>query len=163
MPSTCENWLCLVNSCIYHACQTHDIYQVLPYSVDFKAPRELWNPLGKTVLSNCSFIWNKGPVKSQMMIKLKGNLHVGPVDIFVNFWHWYHHERWWGLRKQGRWGCWVNLIRQLTGFWSNSYLIIQIISEANSGLIRQLGFNSIQPDPDGGCLCLPPGLLWTLR
>ena len=38
------------------------IYQVLPYSVDFKAPRELWNPLSKTVLSKYSFIWNKGPV-----------------------------------------------------------------------------------------------------
>ena len=27
-----------VNSCIYYACQTHEIYQVLPYSLDFKAP-----------------------------------------------------------------------------------------------------------------------------
>ena len=38
MPETCENWLGLVNICIYYACQTHEIYQVLPYSVDFKAP-----------------------------------------------------------------------------------------------------------------------------
>ena len=51
-----------VNTCVYYACQTHEIYQVLSYFVDFKAPRELWNPLSKTVLSNCSFIWNKGPV-----------------------------------------------------------------------------------------------------
>ena len=28
----------LVNSCIYFAHQTHEIYQVLPYSVQFKAP-----------------------------------------------------------------------------------------------------------------------------
>ena len=36
------------------------IYQVLPYSVDFKAPVELWNPLSNTVFSNkYSFNWNK--------------------------------------------------------------------------------------------------------
>ena len=39
MPKTCENWLGLVNSCIYYAHQTPEIYQVLPYSVDFKAPQ----------------------------------------------------------------------------------------------------------------------------
>ena len=40
MPKTCENWLSLVNSCIYYAYQACEIYQVLPYySVDFKAPR----------------------------------------------------------------------------------------------------------------------------
>ena len=26
-------------------------------------PREIWNPLSKTVLNKCSLIWNKGPVK----------------------------------------------------------------------------------------------------
>ena len=36
MPKTCENWLGLVNSYVYCARQTHEIYQVLPYSVDFK-------------------------------------------------------------------------------------------------------------------------------
>ena len=62
MPETCENWLGLVNSCVYHASHAREIYKVLPYSVDFKAPQELWNPLSKTVLSKCSFISNKGPV-----------------------------------------------------------------------------------------------------
>ena len=62
MPEACENWLCLVNSCVYFAQQTREIYQVQSYSLDFKAPEELWNPLSKTVLSKCSFIWNKGPV-----------------------------------------------------------------------------------------------------
>ena len=62
IPETCKNWRGLVNSCIYYACQTHEISQVLSYSVDFKAPGELWNPLGKTVLIKCSFISNKGPV-----------------------------------------------------------------------------------------------------
>ena len=51
MFETCENWLGLVNSCIYYAHQTHEIYQALPYSADFKAPEELWNPLSETVLS----------------------------------------------------------------------------------------------------------------
>ena len=40
MSETCENWLGLVNSCIHYAHQTHEISQVLPYSVDFKAPAE---------------------------------------------------------------------------------------------------------------------------
>ena len=57
MPKTWENCRGLVNSCINYAHQTHEIYQVrLPYSVDFKAPLELWNPLSKTVLSKCSLI-----------------------------------------------------------------------------------------------------------
>ena len=62
MPETCENWLGLVNSYVYSTRQTREIYQVLPYSVDFKAPQELWNPPSETVLSKYSFIWNKGPV-----------------------------------------------------------------------------------------------------
>ena len=37
MPETCENWLSLVNSYIYYDHQSHEIYHVLPYSVDFKA------------------------------------------------------------------------------------------------------------------------------
>ena len=40
MPETCENWLCPVNGCIYYAHQTCEIYQVLPYLMDFKAPGE---------------------------------------------------------------------------------------------------------------------------
>ena len=52
MSETFENWLGLVKSCIYYARQTHEIYQVLPYSVDFKAPGELWNLLSKIVIVN---------------------------------------------------------------------------------------------------------------
>ena len=62
MPDTCENWLGFVNSYVYSTHQTREIYQVLHYSVDFKAPHELWNPPSKTVLSKYSFNWNKGPV-----------------------------------------------------------------------------------------------------
>ena len=51
MPENCENWLGVVNGDVYCAHQTREIYQVLPQSVDFKAPGEIWNPLHKTVLS----------------------------------------------------------------------------------------------------------------
>ena len=67
--------------CIYYACQTFAIYRVLPYSVDSKAPGELWNPLSKTVLCKSSLIWNKGPVN------MSSNMHFRPVNIFPNFWH----------------------------------------------------------------------------
>ena len=73
MPETCENY-----SCIYFACQTCEIYQVLPYSLDFKAPVELRSPLSKTVLSKYDFV---------MTVKLKSNLYIGPVNIFPTFWH----------------------------------------------------------------------------
>ena len=49
-------------SCKLYAHHTHEIYQVLTYSVDFLAPRELWYPLNMTVYCECSFIWNKGAV-----------------------------------------------------------------------------------------------------
>ena len=84
MPETCENSLSLVNSCIYYAYQTSEIYQVLPYSVDFKVRVELWNPMSKTVLSKRSFIWKKELRMSEMTIKLKSNLHVGPLNIFCS-------------------------------------------------------------------------------
>ena len=79
MPETCENGFGPVNNCFFYACQTPEIDQVLPYSVDFKAPRELWNPLNKTVLSQCSFIQNEGPVKPEMTVKINDNLFVTPI------------------------------------------------------------------------------------
>ena len=41
MLKTYENWLSLVNSCIYYARQTRENYQILPYSVDFNTPGAL--------------------------------------------------------------------------------------------------------------------------
>ena len=55
IPETGENWLGLVNSCVYYA--RH-------YSVEFKAHVERWNPLNKTVLSAFSFIWNREPINT---------------------------------------------------------------------------------------------------
>ena len=45
MLGTCESWRDIVNSYVYYAHRTREIYQVLRYSVEFKAPRRLWNPL----------------------------------------------------------------------------------------------------------------------
>ena len=83
MSETCENRPDLVNSCVYYARQTREIYQVLPYSVDLKAPMELWNPMSKAVLS--SFIWNKGPVNIWKYRKAQKYLYVGHVNIFLIF------------------------------------------------------------------------------
>ena len=41
MPETCENWLGLLNSCVWYAHHTCEIYQVLAYSVDFEVPPEI--------------------------------------------------------------------------------------------------------------------------
>ena len=90
MPETCGNWLGLVNTCAYYAHQTRGIYQVLPYSAGFKAPRELWNLLSKTVLSKCSLFGIKDLLTFEMAVKLKRNEYVGPVNIFPKFWHPYH-------------------------------------------------------------------------
>ena len=88
MSKTCQNWLGLVNNCIYYACHTYEIYQVLSYSVDFKAPGEIWNPLSKTVLSDCSLFGIKDLETSKMTVKLKSNFYFGLVNVFPNFWHW---------------------------------------------------------------------------
>ena len=60
--TSCKHWLSPVYSCIYCVRQTCDTYEVRPYSVDFKAPGGLLNPLSKTVRSHCKFNWIKGPV-----------------------------------------------------------------------------------------------------
>ena len=55
MPNTCENWLDLVNSYNYYAHQTPKIYQVLQYSVDFKARNifpSFWHCNNKTTPSS---------------------------------------------------------------------------------------------------------------
>ena len=82
MPETCENWLS-VNCYVHYVCQTCKIYQVLPFSVDFKAPGELWNPLSKTVQSKQN-MWNNH--------KTEKNLYVEPVNIFPNFLHCVSHR-----------------------------------------------------------------------
>ena len=74
MPKTSENWLSLVNSCVYYACQTCEIYQVLSYSVDPLIPCS----------ENVVLLALKDLQTSEMTIKLKSNLY---VNIFPNVWH----------------------------------------------------------------------------
>ena len=74
-PETCGNWLGLVNRSVYCARQTRDIYQVLPYSLDFKAP-------------GCFEIqWGRQYLTSGMTVKLKSNVCVGLVNNVPNLWH----------------------------------------------------------------------------
>ena len=82
MLGTCKNCLGLVKSCVYYVRPTREIHRVLPYSVDFKAPEELWNSLSKTILSKCSFIKND---TSEMTIKLESNFYAGTQNIFLIF------------------------------------------------------------------------------
>ena len=49
-----ETWLGLVNRSVYYGRQTRKIYQLLPYSMDFKGSNDLLNPLTMIVLSKCS-------------------------------------------------------------------------------------------------------------
>ena len=44
---TCENWPGLVNSLVYYACLIHEIYIVLPYSIDFSYTQvtSVWSSL----------------------------------------------------------------------------------------------------------------------
>ena len=51
-PETCENGSVLwTKNCVYYARQSREIYQVMTYSVAFKASEELWNLLSKTLFS----------------------------------------------------------------------------------------------------------------
>ena len=80
MPETCKKLLGFVNSCVYYANQTHDIYQVLSYSVDFKGPEEIdWV---RQYLIKVGLFRIKDLSKSEITAKLKSNLYVQPVDIF---------------------------------------------------------------------------------
>ena len=50
-------WLGPGNSCVYYACQTLEIYQILPYSVDFKASGKPWNWLRLYLVNVVYWIW----------------------------------------------------------------------------------------------------------
>ena len=82
MPETCKN---LISSSCAH--QTHEISQTLPYSVDFKAPGELWNPLSKTILNKRSFIWDKGLINIPNDCKAQKYLVHGTYKHFWEMWN----------------------------------------------------------------------------
>ena len=51
MPEACEHYLDFVNTYVYYAWRTRQIYQVLPYSVDFKAPEGALKSTEQAILS----------------------------------------------------------------------------------------------------------------
>ena len=100
MLETCGKGLSLVNICIYYACHTHKIYPALPYSVGFKAPRELWNPLSKIVHSmHIILLGIKDLQTSEMMVKLKSNLYIRPVNILPYFFSEHSIEKCWNYNR----------------------------------------------------------------
>ena len=85
---TCKKWLFLVNRCVCDARQTRGIYQVLPYSVDFKTPDGFvihWviQFLVNVVLFGIKDLWTSDKAK-----KLESNFHVDLWIFFPNFRHW---------------------------------------------------------------------------
>ena len=119
MPETCKKLLGFVNSCVYYANQTHDIYQVLSYSVDFKGPEEIdWV---RQYLMKVGLFRIKDLSKSEITAKLKSNLYVQPVDIFHNFWHclcqFYEQKLWLCVWQHFCWSymVWQSLVNIDTG------------------------------------------------
>ena len=80
--TSCKNWLSPVYSCTYCVRQTCDIYEVRPYSVDFKAPGGFEILWVRQYLANVDLIGIKDLWFSEMNVKLKGHLHVGSGNIF---------------------------------------------------------------------------------
>ena len=91
MPETCENWLGVVNRCIYYA---HPLN--LPGTVllnGFQSSPDLWT--------------------SEMTIKLKSDLYIDPVNISPNFLYWMLWTGW-GLNKMVaifNEFSWINILR----------------------------------------------------
>ena len=83
MPKTRENWLDLVNSCIYYAHQAHKIFCLTQWIS--KLPRSFEIHWVRQNLVNEVLYGIKGLWASKMGIKLKSNLYMGPVDIYPNF------------------------------------------------------------------------------
>ena len=82
MPETYENWLRIVNICVYKFTR-HWLTQWIS-----KRPEILENALGKAVLSKCSFRWNKRPVNIWNDRKAqRGLVRWTCKYFFLNFWH----------------------------------------------------------------------------
>ena len=82
MPTTCENWLGLVNCCIYYAQQTHDIYQALPFSVHddvikWKHFPRYW-PFVRGI--------HRSPVNSTHKGQWRGALMLPSICVWTNAW-----------------------------------------------------------------------------
>ena len=87
MPETCENWFGLLYNDIYYTHQTREIYQVLPYLVDFKAPGSFEIHWVRQHLVNVVLFGLKGLCIFRMTVKIKSNLFKVPVYSLPNYWH----------------------------------------------------------------------------
>ena len=79
IPETCENWLGLVNPCVYFGRQTQ---RNLPRDVLLREFQ--WFRGALALISKCSFIWSKGLVNIWNDRKAQ-NLNARPVNIFPTF------------------------------------------------------------------------------
>ena len=86
MPEICENWLGLVNICVYYARPTREIYQALYYVVNLKAPVSFEIHWVKQYLVNVVLFGIKDLQTSKLTVKLKSNLYGEHVNISHNFW-----------------------------------------------------------------------------
>ena len=71
LPGTCDNWLGLVNNCVYYARSAPEIHQPMPFSVDFKAPWDPWNQMIRQWLVNAVSLRIKVPQAYDMTVKFK--------------------------------------------------------------------------------------------
>ena len=116
------------------------IYQVLPYSVDFKAPPELWNQLSKRVLDKCCLFRIKDMCISKMTTKLEGNLYILPVNTFSKPWHCTYMYI---LSSQGpprSWRLWLDEIGRLRAlnFFFNTVCFITALNVGGKEMVHTL-------------------------
>ena len=66
-------------SLFYYVQKIHKIYRALPFSVDFRARDELWDPLVDTVHGTCSYICCKGHVNKSNVCKAQKYFYVSDL------------------------------------------------------------------------------------
>ena len=85
MPGFWENWPSPVNNCVSCARQNHEIYQLPPYSMDYKVHRMFKKPPSKTAFNKWGLFEIQDLQTYEMTIKLKSNINVGLINIFLTF------------------------------------------------------------------------------
>ena len=76
MPETSENWLGHGNSCVYSARQTHEIYQILSYSVFRIVQPWFWNWDDWDVFSSWVCLFHRA--------KLYTDAHLRRIGLFLH-------------------------------------------------------------------------------
>ena len=82
-------WLGLVTVYYYvhYARQTRTINQVMPYLMEFKSPGGFEIHRVRKYLVNVGLFGIQDLEICKILVKLKGNMYDGPLNIFPNFWH----------------------------------------------------------------------------